>query len=153
MSSRGKLLFTLLSPLASSFPPLQDGSPITLHVSDHDLGSWIVGHDQILATQEAVRDGRYMSEEELKPFEKKEGRGPVKGLLSACPEDSRGWQVGLARKEGEEIDFTDRGEWGCAYGSVACGRLRSLSIGYHTCGVGENSQTNHLFKSGVYARS
>lgn len=53
---------------------------------------------------DAIRDGRYLTEEELKAYEKREGRLPVKGLVSACPPGSPGWQRGVAKRDGLEIE-------------------------------------------------
>ncbi|WWD18275.1 hypothetical protein CI109_102725 [Kwoniella shandongensis] len=86
ISARPRLLFSLLEPIAQHLP-----ADVTFTMSDHDLGSWILGDDQKQAALAAVREGRYLSEADLKPFEKREGRQPVKGLVSACPEGSPGW--------------------------------------------------------------
>jgi hypothetical protein len=94
-SSRQVDLFDLLEPIAQYLP-----KPIEIHVSDHDMGSWLLGEDQRLAAEEAVREGRYLTTAELKALEKREGRRPVNGLLSVCPEDSIGW-VGAV--DGENV--------------------------------------------------
>ncbi|WVR06184.1 hypothetical protein IAU60_003214 [Kwoniella sp. DSM 27419] len=97
--ARPRLLFRLMQPLAQYLP-----SEVTFSLSDHDLGSWLLGDDQKQAALTAISEGRYLSEEDLKPLEKKEGRRPVKGLVSACPEGSPGWNRGVAIREGTPID-------------------------------------------------
>lgn len=91
-------MFNLLEPIAQYLP-----SDLQLHFSDHDAGTWIVGDDQFQAAVEAISEGRYLSEEELKPFEKRVARKVVKGLASACGEDTPGWKVSLAKQNGEVI--------------------------------------------------
>jgi hypothetical protein len=104
-SARAKLLFRLVEPIAQYLP-----TDLSMYVSDHDLGSWILGEDQRLAAELAVAEHRYLSEADLKPFEKKEGRNKVKGLLNACPEDSPGWAQGLAAIEGRVPEVAEKGE-------------------------------------------
>ncbi|ORX41279.1 hypothetical protein BD324DRAFT_644319 [Kockovaella imperatae] len=94
-SARGKLLFRLIAPLVDLLP-----APITFSMSDHDLGSWLVADDQRRHLNEAISQQRFVTEQELAPFEKRIGRVVVKGLTSACPEDSPGWQYGLAQLDG-----------------------------------------------------
>lgn len=108
LSPRGLLLLRLVTPLAPLLPRSSDGSPISIQVSDHDLGSWIPGADQMKAIGKAIKQGRYMTEEELAPYEKQEGRGPVKGLFSACPVDSPGWQAGLKRGISEFVPIPEK---------------------------------------------
>ncbi|XAO24787.1 hypothetical protein I312_103593 [Cryptococcus bacillisporus CA1280] len=98
-SARARLLFQLIEPIAQFLP-----GDITLSLSDHDLGSWLLGDDQKQAALDAIRDGRYLTEEELKVYEKREGRLPVKGLVSACPPGSPGWQRGVAKRDGLETE-------------------------------------------------
>ncbi|KAK8858385.1 hypothetical protein IAR55_002612 [Kwoniella newhampshirensis] len=105
ISARPKLLFSLLRPIAQLLP-----ADITFSMSDHDLGSWILGDDQKQAALSAVKEGRYLSEADLKPFEKKEGRQPVKGLVSACPEGTPGWNRGVAKRDGLPLDQPSPGE-------------------------------------------
>ncbi|WWC88904.1 uncharacterized protein L201_003819 [Kwoniella dendrophila CBS 6074] len=107
-SARPRLLFQLLEPIAQYLP-----KEVTFTLSDHDLGSWILGDDQKQAAFAAIKSGTYLSESELKQLEKREGRQPVKGLVSACPEGSPGWQRGLAVRDGtslEEFNPSDLGE-------------------------------------------
>ncbi|WVF69398.1 hypothetical protein IAT40_004175 [Kwoniella sp. CBS 6097] len=99
-SARPRLLFKLLEPIAQYLP-----SELTFSLSDHDLGSWLLGDDQKQAALQAIRDGRYLTEEELKAFEKREGRVKVKGFFSACPVGSPGWNQGLAMLDGHEIEM------------------------------------------------
>jgi hypothetical protein len=94
---------------------MEDGSSISFHVSDHDLGAWIPGADQMKFLYQAIADKRYVTEEELEPFEQKNGRGPVGGLLSACSEDSAGWKLGLTRKVSEFVPIPDKSESTCLY--------------------------------------
>ncbi|ODN95887.1 hypothetical protein L198_04506 [Cryptococcus wingfieldii CBS 7118] len=98
-SSRARWLFELLEPIAQYLP-----GEVTLSLSDHDLGSWLLGDDQKQAALEAIEEGRYLTEEEIKGFEKKDGRVSVKGTVSACPPGSPGWQRGVAKREGREIE-------------------------------------------------
>lgn len=88
----------MLAPLAPYLP-----AEITIHGSDHDLGSWLLGHDQLLALETAIKEGRYMSEEELKPYQVRQKRVAVDGLVSCCPEGSLAWNQSLAIKQGETI--------------------------------------------------
>lgn len=107
ISARPRLLFQLLEPIAQYLP-----KEVTFTLSDHDLGSWILGDDQKQAALQAISEGKYLTEAELKQLEKREGRQPVKGLVSACPQGSPGWERGLAIKEGrstEEWDPKDDG--------------------------------------------
>lgn len=78
-------------------------------MSDHDLGSWILAEDQRAAIRQALKEGRYLSEEELKPFEQRVGRVEVKGQSSACREDSPAWKRSLARQNGETWIDQDKG--------------------------------------------
>lgn len=75
---------------------------MTIHMSEHDLGSWLLADDQRQFINEALEEGRYLTEEDLKPFEKTIGRVEVKGVASACPTDSPAWKRSLARQRGEE---------------------------------------------------
>ncbi|WWD04614.1 hypothetical protein V865_002685 [Kwoniella europaea PYCC6329] len=113
ISARPRLLFQLLEPIAQYLP-----KEVTFTLSDHDLGSWILGDDQKQAALQAISEGKYLTEAELKQLEKREGRQPVKGLVSACPQGSPGWERGLAIKEGrstEEWDPKDDGEMSFIY--------------------------------------
>ncbi|WRT67552.1 uncharacterized protein IL334_004524 [Kwoniella shivajii] len=98
-SARPRLLFQLLEPIAQYL-----SREVTFTISDHDLGSWILGDDQKQAASDAIREGRYLSEQDLKVLEKREGRQPVKGLVSACPEGSPGWEIGVAIRDNLPID-------------------------------------------------
>jgi hypothetical protein len=99
-------LNSLINPLASLLP-----APVTIHVSDHDLGSWILADDQRNLISTAFLEGRYLSEEELKPYEKRFDRGlQVEGLVSACPQGSAAWFAALRAKEGMSIDLASSGE-------------------------------------------
>lgn len=102
---RAKSLFTLLEPIAQYLPV-----EISIHVSDHDAGTWILGEDQRLATQDAIRDNRFLSEEELLPLEKRDGRVGVKGLVSACPEESPAWQRAVKGSDSDETANPINGE-------------------------------------------
>ncbi|WVQ80599.1 hypothetical protein IAT38_002704 [Cryptococcus sp. DSM 104549] len=102
-SARPRLLFNLLEPIAQFLP-----AELTLSLSDHDLGSWLLGDDQKQAALTAIKEGRYLSEEDLKPYEKREGRMPVKGLVSACPVGSRGWNRGVAKRDGTEVEVVEK---------------------------------------------
>ena len=80
-------------------------------MSDHDLGSWLLADDQRIAIKTAIKEGRYMTEDELRPYEQRLGRVQVKGLASACPEDSPAWQRSLALQDGEAwVDNRTMGE-------------------------------------------
>lgn len=72
-------------------------------MSDHDLGSWLLGDDQRQAALKAARKGRYLSEASLKGFEQRNGRVAAPGLVSACPEGSAAWNrsLGLVDKMGD----------------------------------------------------
>ena len=64
------------------------------------MGSWLLGEDQRLAAMEAIRQGRYLTNAELKAYEKKVGRVEVAGLVSTCPEDSLAWTMAKSEKDG-----------------------------------------------------
>ena len=106
-ATRAKQIFGLLSPLASILP-----STVTLHFSDHDLGSWLLADDQRKLIKNALQEGRYLSEAELKPYEKRLNRVEVKGIASACSEDSPAWQRSLQKQRGEPLSdlFESKGE-------------------------------------------
>lgn len=72
---------------------------MTIYVSDHDLGSWLIPADQSLILAQAISQGRYLTEEELSPFETP-NRRQVKGLVAACPEESLAYRNALIRLEG-----------------------------------------------------
>ncbi|GFZ45441.1 hypothetical protein JCM24511_03167 [Saitozyma sp. JCM 24511] len=93
-SSRGRHLRDLLAPLAELLP-----TEITITVSDHDLGSWLLGDDQRQAALKAARKGRYLSEASLKGFEQRNGRVAAPGLVSACPEGSSAWNRSLGLQD------------------------------------------------------
>jgi len=104
-SARARLLYSLLNPISPLLP-----TNITIHVSDHDLGSWLLADDQRKVIDSALSRNRYLSEEDLKPFEKRVGRGlEVGGLVSACPEWSQAWIASLKLKEGLDIDLSQKG--------------------------------------------
>ncbi|WVN88726.1 uncharacterized protein L203_103939 [Cryptococcus depauperatus CBS 7841] len=98
-SARPRLLFQLLEPIAQLLP-----AEISFSLSDHDLGSWLLGDDQKQAALIAIKEGRFLTEEELKGYEKREGRMPVKGLVSVCPPGSPGWQHGVAIRDGVQVE-------------------------------------------------
>lgn len=92
-ATRAKQFESLVGPLREWIP--QD---LELHVSDHDLGSWILGADQrdlaVSRIHSALReDGtglnrvRYLSPTELKRLENK-NRHEMQGWFSACPDNS-----------------------------------------------------------------
>ena len=103
--SRPKSLFSLLEPIAQFLP-----ADVIIYGSDHDMGSWLLGDDQRQAARQAIRAGRYLTEEELVILERRNGRGAVGGLVSACPEDSPAWQMRLAEKSGEQVEIESTGE-------------------------------------------
>jgi hypothetical protein len=74
------------------------------------MGSWLLGEDQRQAALQAIKAGRYLTEEELVVLERRNGRGAVGGLVSACPEDSPAWQMRLAEKAGEEPELESTGK-------------------------------------------
>ena len=80
-------------------------------MSDHDVGGWIPGADQILALKQAIAEGRQLDEDDLAPYEKQEGRSEVRGLFSACPVDSAGYKLGLEREVGTYVPIPDKREF------------------------------------------
>jgi hypothetical protein len=74
------------------------------------MGSWLLGEDQRQAAMQAIRAGRYLTEEELVILERRDGRGAVGGLVSACPEDSPAWLMRLAEKNGEQPEVENTGK-------------------------------------------
>ena len=92
---RARLLFDLLRPLAPLLP--QD---IVLSVSDHDAGTSIMGYQLEQAVLRAIHEGTYLSPDELALLETRD-KGPVKGLVSACPEGSLAWKLALGLNETE----------------------------------------------------
>lgn len=108
---RAKQLFNLVLPLQHMLP-----SHVDIHVSDHDLGSWILGDDQrdlaLTRIQTAMREDltglnsvKFLTPNELKRLENRkrnghpgwfvsgaEFRGDIRRLTvtaqSACPETS-----------------------------------------------------------------
>jgi hypothetical protein len=102
-SARAKLVLDLLSPLAHLVP-----TAVTLHFSDHDLGSWLVGDDLRELALRAVKENRYLSREELRRYERKEkGWVKAKGIAAACPSDS----VGYKRNVDGFNEIREKGEW------------------------------------------
>ena len=97
-ASRPASFFGFLEPIAQYLP-----TAIEIHGSDHDMGSWLLGNDQRLAALNAIREGRFLTEEELKPLEKRLQRVEIEGLRSACPEDSPAWKAAIAEKNGSSI--------------------------------------------------
>lgn len=97
---RPGILFGFLEAIAQYLP-----CNITMTMSDHDAGTGVLGEDQRLSAFRAISEGRYLTPEELIGFEKGEGRRPVKGLVSACPEDSLGWDRGQMRLEDLEYEL------------------------------------------------
>lgn len=92
-------------------------------MSDHDLGSWILAEDQRAIINQAITDGRYLTEEELKPYEQRVGRAgvEVKGQSSACKEDSLAWKMSLARQNKEPWEWKEEGEQNSSiYTSSSC---------------------------------
>ena len=83
---------------------------VTIYGSDHDMGSSLLGEDQRQAALQAIKAGRYLTEEELVLLERRNGRGAVGDLVSACPEDSPAWKMRLAEKDGEQPDLENTGE-------------------------------------------
>lgn len=90
---RAKQLFNLILPLASHLP-----ADIAFHISDHDLGSWILGDDQRELAMTRIRtamksDGtglnaiKFLQQPELTRLENRKRNGHP-GWFSACPEDS-----------------------------------------------------------------
>lgn len=121
-SARPRLFFSLIQPLAPLLP-----REVTIHGSDHDLGSWLLGDDvkqgklkiatpsspQLTnsAALQAIREGRYLSTEELKDLEKKDRGLEVKGTVSACPKGSAAWNRALVLQRGGQVADTQHGEW------------------------------------------
>lgn len=92
-ATRAKQLFNLVTALGSVLP-----KDINIHVSDHDLGSWILGEDQRSLAKTRIDsvmqpDGtglnkiKYLGGAELKRLENK-NRNDHRGWFSACDEDS-----------------------------------------------------------------
>jgi hypothetical protein len=104
-TSRPLSLFHLLEPIAQFLP-----ADVRFHGSDHDMGSWLLGDDQRQAALQAIKDGRYLGQDELALFERRSGRGADEGLVSACPEDSPAWLMRLAQKRGEDVEPESTGE-------------------------------------------
>lgn len=102
---RPRLLFSLLEPIAQHLP-----RAITIYGSDHDLGGALLGDDQRQAAYSAIKDGRHLTEEELKKYEQRIGRVKVKGTASACPEGSLAWNLTLAAQAGVPAPPVDEGE-------------------------------------------
>lgn len=111
--ARPKLLFSLLGPIAQYLP-----HSITIHGSDHDLGSALLADDQREAANAAIQGGRYLTQEELRRLEKRIGRVKVKGTASACPVGSLGWNYSLATQEGRHVDLPHQGKY--TFPSVSC---------------------------------
>lgn len=59
-------------------------------MSDHDLGSWILGEDLRTAAMRTIARGKYFTDNFLKSLEKK-NRNEYSGITAACPRGSRGW--------------------------------------------------------------
>lgn len=104
-SARGKLLFSLLSPLAPLLP-----APLKITVSDHDMGNWLLGADYLEAARQAIKRGKYLSPREISRYERREGWGKVKGMMGACAVGSKGWNVSLDRQNGVDVDGGQEGE-------------------------------------------
>ncbi|EIW68082.1 hypothetical protein TREMEDRAFT_63970 [Tremella mesenterica DSM 1558] len=98
VSVRAKALFNLLEPIAQYFY-----TDVTFYGSDHDMGKNLLGDDQRQAALEAVREGRFLTEMDLKGYEKTQGRVAVGGLASACPEGSPAWNRSLDIQEGRMV--------------------------------------------------
>jgi hypothetical protein len=79
-------MLDLMLPIAQYLPEATEFT-----TSTHDLGSWILGDDQRLLLKAKVADGKYATEEELKPFENKDrhkavgvGGLAVSGTILTC---------------------------------------------------------------------
>lgn len=59
-------------------------------MSDHDLGSWILGEDLRTAAMKTIARGKYFTDNFLKSLEKK-NRNEYSGITAACPRGSPGW--------------------------------------------------------------
>jgi len=82
---------------------------ISFHGSDHDLGTTLLGDDQRQAAFDAIRDKKYLAEEDLKRFEDGIGRGVVKGTVAACPVGSLSWNQTLLKQEGGNVPGVEAG--------------------------------------------
>jgi hypothetical protein len=69
----------------------------------------LLGDDQRQAAFDAIRDKRYLTEEELKRFEVGIGKGVVKGTVAACPVGSLSWNQTLVKQEGGYISGVEPG--------------------------------------------
>lgn len=74
-------------------------------VSDHDLGSWILGDDLRVAAMRTIARGKYFTNGVLKAYEKT-FRNEYSGLTAACPKDSPAWirTVGAYNPDDDEPD-------------------------------------------------
>ena len=68
-----------------------------------------MGDDQRQAAFDAIRDKKYLAEEDLKRFEDGIGRGVVKGTVAACPVGSLSWNQTLVKQEGGYIPGVEPG--------------------------------------------
>jgi hypothetical protein len=118
MSPRGRHLFHLLTPLSTLLP-----SPIKITVSDHDMGNWLLGDQQLEMARKAINKGKYLTEADLKVFENKNARGEVKGMMSACGRWSRGYNVTLWKQRGRAPIPEIEGELSLGFeGDIELGR-------------------------------
>ena len=103
-ATRPQLLFGLLEPIAQYLP-----IKISFHGSDHDLGTTLLGDEQRQAAFDAIRDKRYLTEEELRGYEDGIGKGLVKEIVAACPAGSLSWNQTLVKQEGGYIPGVEPG--------------------------------------------
>lgn len=103
-ATRPQLLFGLLEPIAQYLP-----AKISFHGSDHDLGTTLLGDDQRQAAFDAIRDKRYLTEDDLRGYEDEIGKGLVKGIVAACPAGSLSWNQTLRKQEGGHVPRVEPG--------------------------------------------
>ena len=103
--NRCSRVFQLVEPIAQFLP-----SDIEVHASDHDAGSALLGEDQRLAAQQAVREGRFLDERELETFETRNATMKRIGFVSACPQDSPAWRMAMAKLDGVELPLSPEGD-------------------------------------------
>jgi len=103
-ATRPQLLFGLLEPIAQYLP-----TKISFHGSDHDLGTTLLGDDQRQAAFDAIRDKRFLTEEELRGYEDGIGKGVIKGTVAACPVESLSWNQTLVKQEGGYVPGVEPG--------------------------------------------
>lgn len=59
----------------------------------------------------AIKEKKYLTEEELRRFEEGIGKGKVQGTVAACPEGSLAWNQSLVRQEGGQVPGVEPGEY------------------------------------------